>query len=119
MLLDAGEDGRWAAEQLIGGRLKAPSLVAFETANIIRRHERAGLISPDQAALAHRDLVDLAIELWSYESLAERVWDLRHNLSAYDASYVAVAELTDAPLVTLDRGIGQAPRLRCLIVTPA
>jgi predicted nucleic acid-binding protein len=118
LLLDAGDDGRWAAESLTGAELAAPSLVAFECANIIRRHELAGLVSTDQAALAHADLLDLAIEQWPYDILAPRAWQLRSNLSSYDASYVALAELTRSTLVTLDRRIGRTPGVQCAIATP-
>jgi predicted nucleic acid-binding protein len=96
----------------------APSLVIFESANIIRRHELAGHVSPDQAAQAHADMLDLAIEQWPYELLAMRARALRRHLSSYDASYVAVAELTGSTLVTLDRRIGRAPDLRCIVATP-
>lgn len=118
LLLDGGPDGRWVTEALLGPELAAPTLVAFEAANIIRRHELAGLVSPDQAAQAHADLLDLAIELWPYEILAARAWELRRNLSSYDASYVALAELLGARLVTLDRRISRAPGLRCNVETP-
>lgn len=118
LLLDGGADGRWVADTLAGAELAAPSLVSFESANIIRRHELAGLVSRDQAAQAHADLLDLAIEHWPHEILARRVWELRHNLSTYDASYVALAELTGATLVTLDRRISRAPNLRCAIAAP-
>lgn len=118
LLLDGGPDGRWVAEALASSDLVAPSLAAFESANILRRHELAGLVSGDQAAQAHADLLDLAIEAWPYELLASRAWELRRNLSSYDASYVALAELTGATLVTLDRRIGRAPGLRCAIARP-
>ena len=118
LLLDGGPDGQWATEALTGADLIAPSLVGFESANIVRRHELAGVVSTDQAAQANADLLDLAIEHWSYEILAPRAWALRRNLSIYDASYVALAELTGATLVTLDRRIGGAPGLRCTIATP-
>lgn len=118
LLLDAGADGRWATKALTGADLAAPSLLPFEVANIVRRHELAELISPDQAAQAHADLLDLVIEHWPYELLAPRVWQLRQNLTSYDASYVALAELLDVTLVTLDRGISLAPDLRCTIATP-
>ena len=118
LLLDEGPDGSWATEALSGADLAAPALVAFETANIIRRHELADLVSSDQAAQAHADLLDLAVELWPYELLAGRAWELRRNLSSYDASYVALAELSWATLVTLDRRIGRVPDLRCSIATP-
>lgn len=118
LLVDGGPDGTWATEAFNGADLAAPSLVDFETAHILRRHELAGLISPDQAAQAHADLLDLAIERWPYELVAPRAWDLRLNLSIYDASYVALAELLHATLVTLDQRIARAPGPRCAIATP-
>ena len=118
LLLDAGPDGRWATHELSDADLAAPSLIAYETANIIRRHERAARISSDQAAQAHTDLLDLPIEHWPYELLAHRAWQLRHNLSICDASYVALAELTSTTLVTLDRRLAAAPGLHCPVRTP-
>lgn len=117
LLLDNGSDGQWVTETISGHDLAAPSLVGFESANIIRRHELAGIVSADQAAQAHADLLDLAIEQWPYELLAARARELRHNLSSYDASYVALAELTGGTLVTLDKRIGGAPGVRCIIAT--
>jgi predicted nucleic acid-binding protein len=117
-LVDAGPAGGWAARELSGGHLAAPQLLAFECSNILRRHELAGLLSADQAAQAHRDLLDLEVEQWPYELLSERVWELRANLTSYEASYVAVAELAQAPLVTLDRRLSRAPGLRCTVRTP-
>lgn len=119
LLLDGGPDGRWVASAARDADLLAPDLVAYETANIIRRHALAGIVGPDQAAQAHADLLDLAIELWPYELLAARAWELRDNLSIYDASYVAVAEHTDAKLVTLDGRLRGAPGVRCVVATPA
>lgn len=118
VLLDGGSDGRWAQRTPAGAALAAPGIVGFEAANIIRRHELAGLVSADQSAQAHADLLDLEIELWPYEAIAPRAWELRHDLSIYDAGYVAVAEIVDATLVTLDRRISGAPGLRCVVATP-
>ncbi len=117
-LLDAGQDGTWVAERLAGAELFAPALMPFECANIIRRHELGELISADQAAQAHADLVDLPVELWPYEVLARRVWELRRNASTYDAAYIALAEAIGAPLVTLDRRLLRAPGIACTIDTP-
>lgn len=119
LLLDSGHDGQWVAQTVTGAALAAPSVVWFEVANIVRRHELSGIVSADQAAQAHADLLDLAIESWPYEILAARAWRLRQNLSSYDASYVALAELTGTALVTLDERIRRAPGLRCTVVTPA
>lgn len=62
LLLDSGPDGEWVTQACAGADLAAPSLMAFESSNIIRRHELAGLVSHDQAAQAHADLVALAVE---------------------------------------------------------
>lgn len=118
VLLDAGPDGRWATDALTGVDLAAPSLLPFEAANIIRRHELAALITADQAAQAHSDLLDFAVEQWPYDLLVPRAWQLRGNLTTYDASYVALAEFLGATLLTLDRRIGRAPDLRCTVATP-
>ena len=75
-------------------------------------------------AVVHRpvedpgDLLALNIELWPYELLAARAWELRRNLPIYDGAYVALAELIGSRLVTLDRRIGGAPGLRCGVVMP-
>ncbi|MFN8121617.1 MAG: type II toxin-antitoxin system VapC family toxin [Thermoleophilia bacterium] len=118
MLLDGGPDGAWAARAMRGAPLRAPALLPFEAAEIIRRQEAAGVVSADQAAQAHGDLLDLAVELWPHRLLAERVRELRPVLDAHDASYVALAELLAATLVTLDRRILAAPGTRCAIATP-
>jgi len=118
VLLDAGPDGQWATDALTGADLAAPTLLPFEAANIIRRHELAMSITADQAAQAHSDLLELAIEQWPYELLVPRAWQLRQNLTAYDASYVALAELLSTAIVTLDRRISRAPGLRCTVTTP-
>jgi predicted nucleic acid-binding protein len=118
LLLDSGADGQWAAEAIDGADLAAPALAGFEAANILRRHELAGLIGADQAAQAHADLLDLPVEHWPFELLAPRAWELRANLSIYDASYVALAEQVAATLVTLDRSIARAPGVRCTVAVP-
>jgi predicted nucleic acid-binding protein len=118
VLVDAGPAGRWATAAITGTELIAPHLAVFEAANVLRRHEVAGLIGSDQAAQAHADLLDLPIELWPYDLLASRTWELRRNLSTYDASYVALAELTGATLITLDVRITRAAGVRCTVATP-
>lgn len=106
------------AERLAGAHLFAPALMPFECSNIIRRHELGALVSADQAAQAHLDLVQLPVELWPYEALAARIWRLRANLTSYDAAYVALAEIFDIPLVTLDRRLQRAPGIGCAVDTP-
>ncbi len=118
LLLDAGPDGTWVTDALTDADLAAPALIGWEVANIIRRHELAGIISADQAAQAHADFLDLTIERWPYELLSQRAWQLRLNLTIYDATYVAVAELLKAPLITLDRQIAGAPGVDCCVRSP-
>ncbi len=119
MLVDGGPAGQWATRALTAASdLLAPHLALFEAANILRRHQLAELITADQAAQAHADLLELPIDLWPYEPLAPRTWQLRGNLSVYDGSYVALAEMTATPLATLDARIARAPGITCVMVTP-
>ena len=117
-LLDSGSDGQWAAARLMDANLFAPTLLPYECSNVIRRAELSGAISADQAAQAHADLLDLAVDLWPYDVLATRAWELRANLSSYDAAYVALAEILAAPLVTLDERIRCAPGITCSVSVP-
>ncbi len=117
-LIDAGADGQWASARLTEAELCAPTLLPYECANTLRRLELSGSVSADQSAQAHADLLDLDVELWPHEVLAGRAWELRVNLSSYDAAYVALAELLAVPLVTLDRRIRRAPGPRCVIADP-
>ena len=118
VLLDAGIAGEWLARRLGVAELYAPALLPFECSNVIRRHELSGLISADQSAQAHADLLELPIELCPYEAVAQRVWQLRENLTSYDATYVALAEALDAPLITVDRRLCGAPGITCRIEVP-
>lgn len=118
VLLDSGSEGQWATRQLVEADLAAPTLLQWETANVIRRQELAKTISSDQAAQAHADLLDLTIMLWPYELLATRAWQLRGNLSIYDASYVALAEALEVELITLDHRIVRASGISCRVSVP-
>jgi len=111
-------DGQWVTHTIRAVQIVASALVTYETANVIRRQVLAGQISPDQAVQAHADLLDLSIELWPYDLLAERAWQLRRNLSIYYASYVALAETTNLTLVTLDKPLAKAPGAKCPITAP-
>ena len=117
-LIDSGNDGAWALKLLASGPLAAPHLMHAEAANILRRAALSGQISADAAALAHADLLALRIELFPYSPFAPRIWELRGNLTAYDAWYVAVAEALDARLATLDARLARANGPRCGFETP-
>jgi predicted nucleic acid-binding protein len=113
-----GSIAYWAADQLTTGAVFAPHILHAEVASYLRRAERLGQISRAVAALAHADLTSLAIELLPYEPFAERVWQLRHAVTPYDAWYVAIAEAFDAPLATLDQRLANASGPRCTFRTP-
>jgi predicted nucleic acid-binding protein len=117
-LVDGGPAGRWAEGVLVSDHLAAPHLMPIEVANILRRAALASDLAADSAALAHADLLDLRAELYPYAPVATRAWELRANLSSYDASYVALAEALDAPLATLDARLARAPGPRCRFLLP-
>jgi predicted nucleic acid-binding protein len=118
-LLDVGPVGRWAEALLASAPLAAPHLMPVEVANVLRRTVAADDVSADVAALAHADLAALRVEYFPYRPFADRVWQLRENVTAYDAWYVAVAEAIGADLATLDTKLAGATGPRCHIVTPA
>ncbi len=117
-LIDSAADGRWAEHVVGGGQLVAPQLVVVETLNILRRMEVSGQISALEAGAAQRDLHELPIELIPIRPFEERIWQLRANLTCYDAWYVAVAEVFDLPLATLDRRLAEAPGPECGFALP-
>lgn len=106
-----------AAEHSVvrGAQLLAPSLLPYEVANVLRRLQTSRRLTARHASVAFADLAILDIEFWDWALLAERVWQLRHNLSSYDAAYVALAERTDALLVTRDAALARAPGVRCAV----
>jgi predicted nucleic acid-binding protein len=102
--------GTGVAERIFDPResLHAPELLDLEVAQVLRRFERAGQIDPARAEAALRDFADLAIERYSHRLLLPRAWELRVNLTIYDAIYIALAELLEAPLLTGDASLARA-----------
>ena len=117
-LLDSGREGQWAESVIAEGSLTGPELVLAESSNVLRRLERARKISGLEANSAYRDLLRLDMELFAFAPFAGRVWELRSNLSIYDAWYVAMAEAFECPLATLDRRIGRSSGPMCELITP-
>ena len=108
-----GTDGDRMRSRLHGQSLAAPELIDLETASVIRRGLLAGRLDDRRAQLALTDLVELSLDRVSHRSLLARCWELRDNLTIYDAAYVALAERLDAVLVTADARLAGAPRVRC------
>jgi predicted nucleic acid-binding protein len=86
-----------------GQTLHAPHLIDLEIAQVLRRYVRSASISTDRGAEALSDFLDLPLTRYPHFVLLTRVWQMRHNLTAYDAAYLALAEALDAPLITRDR----------------
>jgi predicted nucleic acid-binding protein len=89
--------------------LHAPHLLDIEVAQVLRRYVRDKRITAQRGEEALEDLGDLPLRRYPHDFLIPRIWELRATLTAYDAAYVALAELLDARLLTCDGKIGSAP----------
>jgi predicted nucleic acid-binding protein len=97
-----------------GESLHSPHLLDVEVAQVLRRLVREGVISAQRADHAIEDLLDLRVTRYPHFVFLPDIWRLRHNLSAYDAAYVALAEELDATLLTRDARLASAPGLRVI-----
>jgi predicted nucleic acid-binding protein len=88
--------------------LHAPHLIDVEIAQVLRRYETAGAIDPERSRAALGDWSSFPVNRYPHDFLLPRVCELRHNLTAYDAVYVALAEALHAPLLTRDRRLAAA-----------
>jgi predicted nucleic acid-binding protein len=100
---------RWPAAAAVEHRihdlresLHAPYLIDVEVANVVRRYAARGEIDAGRGPAAIEDLADFPMHRHPHVPLLHRIWELRHNVTAYDAAYVALAEVLGAPLVTRD-----------------
>lgn len=114
-LADDGVDGDAARDRLRGEDLAAPELLDLEVASVLRGQMMAGTLDSRRAGLALDDLDALPLKRAPHLPLLQRSWDLRENLTIYDAAYVALAEALEAPLLTGDRRLARAPGPRCRI----
>jgi predicted nucleic acid-binding protein len=120
IVLDASAVIEWLLQSPVGAQidrrissrlesLHAPHLLDVEVAQVLRRYVRDKTITTPRGQEAIEDLRDLPLSRYPHDLLIPRIWDLRATLTAYDAAYVALAELLDAPLLTCDRKIASAP----------
>jgi predicted nucleic acid-binding protein len=119
IVLDASAAIEWLLQSPLGSKveerlfsraetLHAPHLLDVEVAQVLRRYVTAGVITAARAGYALDDLSELSVTRYPHDLLLRRVWELRDNLTAYDATYVALAETLDARLVTCDRKMASA-----------
>jgi predicted nucleic acid-binding protein len=92
-----------------GETLHCPHLLDLEVAQVLRRLVREGRVSAQRAFEAIEDLLDMRITRYPHFVLLPVIWQLRHNLSAYDAAYIVLAERLDATLITRDARLASAP----------
>lgn len=108
--------------QRVAGRLldpaetvAAPHLLDLEVLQVLRRCSLSHEIDDERGQEALRDFGDLPVVRYPHEALLPRVWELRHNVTAYDAAYIALAEILAAPLLTADARLSQAPGHSALV----
>jgi predicted nucleic acid-binding protein len=98
-----------------GETLHVPHLFEIEVLHAMRSLTFRGTVSSERAQLALDRLRNTRLVRYPHTPLAERIWDLRENLTAYDAAYVALAEALDAPLITADARLAQAPGIHATV----
>jgi predicted nucleic acid-binding protein len=119
IVLDASAAIDWLLQTAVGGRIEsriysrgeslhAPHLLDLEVAQVLRRLVREGAVSSRRADQALQDLLDLRLTRYPHFVFLPQIWRLRHNLSAYDAVYVALTEELDATLITRDARLASA-----------
>jgi predicted nucleic acid-binding protein len=114
-LADDGPDGDQARARLRGERVILPELADLEVASVLRRQLAAGAVDARRAGMALADLAALPARRAPHRPLLPRCWELRDNLTIYDAAYVALAEAMQATLLTADQRPARAPGPRCPI----
>ena len=126
IVLDASAAVDWLLQTSSGQRIEqrlyahretlhAPHLLDLEITQVLRRLTQQGVVSGKRAEEAVRDLVDLRLTRYPHLVLLPRIWQLRHNFSAYDAAYIVLAEKLGAPLITRDGRLASASGHRATV----
>ena len=114
-LVDDADEADRARERLTGFDLAAPMLVDLEIASALRRDVRDGLVDERRSRRALTGLAALRLRRARHLPLLPRIWELRDNVTSYDAAYVALAELLGVTLLTADARLARAPGPRCAV----
>ena len=107
------DEGVRRRARLSGERLNAPEVVGVEVVSALRKLVAARELDVRRAEAALSDFVEMRLALTPHRPLLPRCWELRHNLTPYDAAYIALAELRELTLVTADRRLASTPGIRC------
>jgi len=109
IVLGTARSRELASRVFVPGRaVHCPHLLDVEIAQVLRRYALAGDLAPERGAEALRDVADLPLVRHAHDGFLPRIWQLRRNITAYDAAYVVLAESLDAPLWTRDRRLARA-----------
>ena len=119
IVLDASAACEWLAETDVGHKiahrlqtepsLHAPHLLDVEVLSALRKHCRLGVMTEERARRSFLALELVPLRRYPHGPLRERIWELRHNFTIYDACYVALTEILDATLLTCDEALRHAP----------
>lgn len=112
------QQSSWVANQIRGRTMIAPEHFLAEAMSALRKLERIDEISEMETRMILKDLRATPIEYARFRPFAGRIWELRHNLTPYDAWYVALAEAFNAELITLDQRLASAPGIKCKVLIP-
>jgi predicted nucleic acid-binding protein len=118
-LIDEGSAGKWVRSRMEADvSVHTPHLLDLEVAAAMRNMVVRGALPADRGKVALLDLADLPLTRYPATRLLGRIWQLRDNLTAYDAAYVALAEALGTPLVTTDRRLARSTGHSALVETP-
>jgi predicted nucleic acid-binding protein len=116
VLLNTSRAAAIASRLFAGGQtIHAPNLVDVEVLQVLRRYVIASTVANARAREMMQDYLDMDLKRYPHDVLLERMWELRHNFTAYDAAYIALAEALEAPLITCDRALTSGHRAEVVV----
>lgn len=118
MIADAGEDGKRYRRRLRGEALAAPDLAKVEVLAVLRRQVLNGSLTGSHADNAMANLLALPVTVYPAQAFLKRCWELRANVTPYDAGYIALAETLGCRFLTADVRLANAPGSTCPIEIP-
>jgi len=115
LLIRTAAGSRVAARIERASSLHAPGLIDLEVLQVLRRYRTIGRLTRERGGQAVTDLHDLPLRRYPHDPFLFRIWQLKDNLTAYDAAYIALAEALGAPLVTRDARLAGVPGTRAVV----